>query len=277
MTEEKGSEYKPLLISGMLAILGTVAGGVIKAYMDNQLALTNFHARLIEHALQSDDLQNRIKSLKFLAKVNLIEDKKMAAALQSAADSPETIPQFSPPNGTVSRIASVREGMLKEHPELAGKTVALVGIWAQSGNVIDAVTPVYAEIDKDFRIGATRYFAQRIGGANGDESALIKSGYITTAIDLYRGMYFGAPVIVHLEVTWSKLTTEGIDYKKQIHSERLGSGKYAEGVSDKPVHFEAPAGQYIYDIKNADNSIHTSGEVYVEDLDVSYRKLNPKA
>jgi hypothetical protein len=276
MAEEKGSEFKPLLISGMLAILGTVAGGVIKAYMDNKLALTNFHARLIEHALQSDDLQNRINSLRFLAKVNLIDDKNMVAALKSAADSPETIPQFSPPNGTVSRIASVREGMLKEHPELAGKTVALVGIWAQSGDVIDAITPVYAEIGKDFSVGTNRYFAQHIGGTNGDESALIKNGYIVTAIDLYRGMYFGAPVIVHLEVTWSKLTTEGIDYKQQFHSERLGSGKYAKAVSDKSIHFEAPRGEYIYDIKNADNSIHTSGEVYVEDLDVSFKVLNPK-
>jgi len=275
MSEVKGSEYKALLISGLLAILGTVAGGVIKTYMDNKLAVTNFHARLIEHALQSDNLDNRRKYLQFLADVHLIDDEKMVSALRDAAQHPATIPQYSPSVAPSNTIPSVRTGLLAEHPELVGKTVAVVGLWVRAGDVIDGITPRYAELGTNLSVGDKRYFARRIGGTGGDETALIKTGYTITGIDLYPGTYFNGPAIVQLEVTWSKLTAKGIDQSQQLHSPRLGSGKFAV-ISEKPKHFQAAPDEYIYDIK-AINSQHTSGETFTEDLDVSYRRLPPRS
>ena len=38
MSESRTSQIGGLLITGLLAILGTVAGGVLKSYWDNSLA-----------------------------------------------------------------------------------------------------------------------------------------------------------------------------------------------------------------------------------------------
>jgi hypothetical protein len=65
-----GGEWKsqiwPLLITGLLAILGTVAGGVIKGYWDTSLAERKFQSDLVMKALESDVESERIKSLKFI-------------------------------------------------------------------------------------------------------------------------------------------------------------------------------------------------------------------
>jgi hypothetical protein len=64
----------PLLITGLLAILGTVTGELVKGYWSNTLADKDFHSKLILDALKSENLEERKKSRFWsLQEVGLIE------------------------------------------------------------------------------------------------------------------------------------------------------------------------------------------------------------
>ncbi|RKZ88435.1 MAG: hypothetical protein DRR19_12560 [Candidatus Parabeggiatoa sp. nov. 1] len=63
-----------LLITGLLAILGTVVGGVVKSRLETKLADKDLQSKLIMRALESDKTEERINSLQFLVETNLISD-----------------------------------------------------------------------------------------------------------------------------------------------------------------------------------------------------------
>jgi hypothetical protein len=95
MSDEKTSQIGTLLITGLLAILGTVAGGVIKGYWDNTLADKKFQADLVMRALEADEQESRIDSLSFMIKANLIADPAIKDGVQKILrESPETVPQI---------------------------------------------------------------------------------------------------------------------------------------------------------------------------------------
>ncbi len=55
MVEDKNSQIKTLLVTGLLAIFGTVAGGVIQGYWENSLADKKFQTDLVMKALEADE------------------------------------------------------------------------------------------------------------------------------------------------------------------------------------------------------------------------------
>jgi hypothetical protein len=95
--QEGKSELGILLISGLLAILGTVAGGVIKGYWDTSLAETKFQSDLVMRSLESNDEQQRVASLRFMVETNLISDEGIRSGLMRyMTDHPGSLPQFRP-------------------------------------------------------------------------------------------------------------------------------------------------------------------------------------
>jgi hypothetical protein len=110
-----------------------------------------------------------------------------------------------------------------------------------------------------------------IGGTGGKETRLEHDGYLVTGVDVYRGDYFGRVEVVQLQVTWRRLTPQGLDPKDEIVSEKPGSGNYAK-VSQPPKQFRADPGYYISDF-SASSSSHTSGEVLFNDISIKQEKL----
>lgn len=95
MSDERTSQIGTLLVTGLLAILGTVAGGVIKGYWDNTLADKKFQADLVMRALDADEQDSRIDSLNFMIRANLIADPTIVEGVKEILrESPETVPQI---------------------------------------------------------------------------------------------------------------------------------------------------------------------------------------
>ncbi len=92
-----------VLVTGLVAILGTIAGGVVKGYWDARLAEKDFQSKLILRALEADDGNTRITSLKFLVTTNLISDRKIRKGIYELIQGgQENIPQF----GSSLKLAS---------------------------------------------------------------------------------------------------------------------------------------------------------------------------
>lgn len=95
MPDNSPSQFGVLLITGLLAILGTVAGGLIKGYWDTTLAEKNFQTGLVMKALEANEQDARINSLRFMIETNLIADPAIRDGLQQYLDrKPDTVPQI---------------------------------------------------------------------------------------------------------------------------------------------------------------------------------------
>jgi hypothetical protein len=92
-SENKTQGINPLLITGLLAILGTVAGEVIKGYWSNTLADKDFQSKLVLDALEADDEDARKKALEFLVTTNLISDPKIQKGVNRSTKD-DNVPQF---------------------------------------------------------------------------------------------------------------------------------------------------------------------------------------
>ena len=105
MNEGKGSQVGALLITGILAILGTVAGGVIKGYWDSSLAEKKFQTNLVMKALEAPEQETRINSLRFMIETNLIVDPSIRSGLEEyLKKKPDVVPQFKPSAPSYSEI-----------------------------------------------------------------------------------------------------------------------------------------------------------------------------
>jgi hypothetical protein len=265
-----------LLITGLLAIMGTVAGGVVKGYWDTKLAERDFQSKLILRAMEPADADVRIKALEFLVDTNLISDPAVRDGIGAAVQKgPASIPQFLPPNagpppGGVAAVPSVKATLTALNPALRGKMLALAGLKVRHGDVIDGLTPIFAEIFPDLKVGSTTE-APLIGGTGGKETLLEHPGYLVTGVDVYRGDYFGRVEAVQLQVTWQRLTPQGLDAKDKIVSPKLGSGNFAK-ISQAPKQLRADPGFYIADFSAASSS-HTSGETLFNDISIKQEKL----
>jgi hypothetical protein len=117
MTDEKRSSLTPLLITGLLAILGTVAGGVIKGYWDNRLADKKFQTDLVMKALEPADEESRVNALRFMVDTKLIDNAELGDALKKYLDDKSRpLPQFLRAGGGAPTILS------PQTPETAGFT-----------------------------------------------------------------------------------------------------------------------------------------------------------
>ena len=85
-----------LLITGLLAILGTVIGGVINGLVNANLTEQKFQTDLIIKALESGSTDERIQSLKFLIETNLVSRKDLNTGIENYLKAnPKSVPQFS--------------------------------------------------------------------------------------------------------------------------------------------------------------------------------------
>ncbi|NEO71527.1 hypothetical protein [Moorena sp. SIO3H5] len=261
-------EISTLLTTGLLALLGTVAGGVVKGYWDVRLADKDLQSKLLLRALEPDDADERLKSLGFLITTNLISDWKIRKGVQQVIISgKENIPRFSP---GVSSPRSAREDIEHQNPDLEGKELAFVALKVRHGDIIDAITPIFAEITPDFRLGKPKVGMQ-YGGTGGEETVLQRSGCIVTGVNLYKGNYFGREEIIQIELIWNRLTPQGLDPSAEVLSEKLGSGDYAD-IDKPPIQLRADPGYYIYNFL-ASTSNHTSGETFLHDFRIEQRQL----
>ena len=255
--------------------MGTVAGGVVKGYWDSNLAAHDLQSKLILRAMEPGDADVRIKGLEFLVKTNLISDRAIRNGIEAIIEKgPASIPQFLPANTVappgVTTVPSVKATLIALNPALRGKVLALTGLKVRHGDVIDGFTPILAEISPQLKVGSS-HDAPSIGGTGGTETLLQHDGYLITGVDVYRGDYFGRVEVVQLQVTWQRLTPQGLDPKDQLVSPKLGSGNYAN-VSQPPTQFRADPGNYISDFRASSGS-HTSGETFFNDLSITQEKL----
>jgi hypothetical protein len=99
----------------------------------------------------------------------------------------------------------------------------------------------------------------------------LKPGHLVTKVLVTRGDYFGARHVIHVQIVWQKLTSDGLDSNK-ITSKRLGTGEYASNL--KQVAYAAPANYYISDLFVPPSEVpHTSGEKYLTDLEANFKPL----
>ena len=59
MPNDSQSTMKTILITGLVALLGTAAGGVIKGYWDVELAQHKLDSNLIMRAMESDSQKRK--------------------------------------------------------------------------------------------------------------------------------------------------------------------------------------------------------------------------
>lgn len=270
----KDSSLSGLVVTGLLAVLGTVAGGLMQGYWDISLARRDFQSKLILRALEPEDAEQRIASLQFLVRANLIEDPAVREGLKGLLEEGvESVPRFLPASfatdiGTpgVEKADSARERIVQKFPTLQGKNVALVGFRVRHGDIIDALAPIYAAVTPEMEL-VGEFEGDRIGGTGGGETVLKRPGHVVTGFEVQRGRYFGRSEVVRFQVTWSPLTADGIDTDAAVVSEKLGSGNFAE-IDEPPRRFQAGENAFISDFA-ATFSRHTSGETFLNDIEIS--------
>jgi hypothetical protein len=154
-------QLTPLLITGLLAILGTVVGSIINGYWSTKLAQKNAQSLLIQKALESPDPKVRAKSLEFLIKINLIDDPKIKAGVNQILVSKELdlLPQFNAQNIIqtdkigVTEMKSAKSQLVDKekgegNPIEQDNFLALTGFIVRSGDIIDGFTPIFSEISR---------------------------------------------------------------------------------------------------------------------------------
>lgn len=94
---ESISAVNTIVVTGLLALLGTIVGGVIKGYWDVELAQQKYQSDLVLKALESSSAEERLESLKLLVRTNLIKESAVRDGVDKYIDEkqkdPSTIPQ----------------------------------------------------------------------------------------------------------------------------------------------------------------------------------------
>ena len=256
-----------LVLAGLLAVLGTVAGGVVKGYWDTNLARMDFQSKLILRALEPEEGSQRVATLQFLVDANLITDQAIRDGLGSILEDGESrIPQFLPSGSASALSDSARKKVIEKYPLLEGKNIALVGFRFRYGDIIDAITPIYSEVTATMQLQG-EFEGERVGGMGGVETVLKNPGYVVTGFDVQRGMYAGKSEVVHMQIYWSRLTEKGIDDKDTVVSQKIGSGNNAQNIQP-PKEYRANQNAFISDFVST-VSTHTSGETFLNDIGIS--------
>ena len=123
MSEGSKSTITTVLVTGLIALLGTIGGGVIKGYWDKQLADQKLNSSLVMKALESESPSERLASLEFMVQTKLIKDEDIEEAVLSYIEEkktkPEEIPQIKAEAPTLSSptIENARVYLLAGTPE----------------------------------------------------------------------------------------------------------------------------------------------------------------
>jgi hypothetical protein len=197
---------------------------------------------------------------------------------------PNAVPQFLPADTTGGAphavVASYKSELLAAHPELSGKALAVVGFTVESGDIVNGLSPIYAELIDDPTARHLTVSNHRVGTVMAevslsDEESMVKNARIVTEVDLYVGVYYGQPSIAKIVVTWRKLARSGYDIDMSSEPFIATFGKGTRVDSDqafKPL--RAPAGCYIDDIRHVGNISHTTGDAFMDpQFEVTYRSL----
>jgi hypothetical protein len=161
MNDEKS--VGPLLVAGLLAILGTVAGGVITGYLQRSLAEKEFQTGLVMKALEAEEQEARINSLRFMIETNLIADRKIRDGLEAYLErEPETVPQFGPAVALAPGVVIPSTAQTRGFPDydvfvcdaasgeaadsLANRVVSALGTTARVGEVRRRTWSDYEEV-----------------------------------------------------------------------------------------------------------------------------------
>ncbi len=134
MSEEIKSTLRTVLITGLLALLGTVTGGVVKGCWDVRLAEQKLYSDLVLKALESDSPEERLASLDFMVKTYLIQEKELAEGVRKYVKDKEKDPSGIP--------------QIKATPvTLASPIVENARVYLIAGN--DEKTSMFREIKDD--------------------------------------------------------------------------------------------------------------------------------
>jgi len=106
MADDTRSAIRGSLATGLLAVLGIVAGGVVKGCWEVQLARQTFDSNLVLKAVGADSARDRAASLRFLLDTHLIQDRRIHDGLQSYFDSTKNNPDAIPQIGGASQLSA---------------------------------------------------------------------------------------------------------------------------------------------------------------------------
>lgn len=243
----------PIVITGIIALLGTVTGSVLQGYMARDQEKNKLRSDLILQALEPEDVNERVKCLDFLLATKLITDPTDSLnGLRKFIDHPSLIPKFSSQNNsTVTELESSEQDIIKLYPELKGKDIALIGFKIRHGFAIEAITPIYAIIRFDFghyqdtALIDGCYMGNKTGGNLGIEQTLLREGHVVSAIEITYGMYENKYTTIFLRVYWKCLQQSSWCGESVCTSEIMGKGrgnvdkkslcKYTIGVGEDSV------------------------------------------
>lgn len=159
---------------------------------------------------------------------------------------------------------------IETREDTADKIWVVSGFKIRHGDIIDAITPIYTQINnKTFEVYQTT-LGTRIGGTGGGESIETMDGYYVKGIEYQRGAYFGANEVAHIRIIYGELTPDGLI--GSIRSRVYGSGNYIERLLE-PESFIVKKSFVVSNIQ-AISKQHTSGEVFLNNLAVIQRKLH---
>ena len=255
-----------IFTTAFVSVISAIAGGIIKGRWEERLAKQKQEGEYIEKIITSQDTEQWANSLKLLVQVGVIKDESIMVGINALSESPEKMSQFVEIGNNWA--SNDHAQFVAEHPELEDSSFALTGFKVRHGDVIDALTPIYAEMkikpNSDLTLGDNRP-GKQLGGAGGAETILEQEGYIITGVNTYHGTYFDVPHIIHIQIIWNKLTPQGIDSTDEIISEKLGNGNYARNISPE-IQFRTNKGHYISDF-TATPVLHTDGALYLSTID----------
>ena len=96
----------PLVVTGLFALLGTVAGSVMTGFWNVQLADRKFTSDLVLKALESGSATERLASLDLLVSTNLLSEPSIRAGVKEyvgqSKDDPSKIPQVKPASASLA-------------------------------------------------------------------------------------------------------------------------------------------------------------------------------
>jgi hypothetical protein len=209
--------------------------------------------------------QIAIQFAEILGTDGAIEALEFTASTSTSEEERESVRQAL---GRLLTSAKTEAGITDD--EGSGRYFALSGMIVGHGDLIHHVTPVFSQLLLDGSIGDSKE-GKRKGGKGGPYLDFLKPGHLVTEVLVTRGDYYGARHVIHIQVVWQKLTSDGLDSNK-ITSEQLGTGAHATNLVEKA--FTAPANYYISDLFVPPSEVpHTSGEKYLTDLEANYKPL----
>ncbi len=97
---QKSNQILILVIPGVLALVGTLLGGMLEGYWNSELSRQKYQSDLVLKALESNSAEERLQTLKLLVHTNLIKESSVRDSIvnyiiQKQKD-PSSIPQIKP-------------------------------------------------------------------------------------------------------------------------------------------------------------------------------------